>query len=355
MRPFRAWASPSSSWWRWAETGATLLGLLLGSAISAAVGLLLIQWIVARTRLTEDAAIGAVLGAVLRLRHRAADGDPVDVIGAAGGARGLPPGIDGRDAAAGRDRHPCGRRAGACPDLGLRRPMTLVSFDADFATAAGYNVSRIDLMMMASVLVVTVIGLKVVGLVLIVALLIIPPVAARFWTDQVGPHDLDFGRHRRRFGLCRRGVSRPPLRTFRPDRSSSSSRRPSSLRRCSSRRCAGLRPRRCSSGTSRRGCTSGRACWRSPGRSRSARPTPCACCSAKTLSAPDGVPTDAGRAAAAKVSRDERRWEIARQIHQDAGLTGRYDGLTPIEDVFTADEIRRFRPADRPARAVGGA
>jgi hypothetical protein len=31
-----------------------------------------------------------------------------------------------------------------------------------------------------------VIGLKVVGLVLIVALLIIPPVAARFWTDQVG-------------------------------------------------------------------------------------------------------------------------------------------------------------------------
>jgi manganese/zinc/iron transport system permease protein len=32
----------------------------------------------------------------------------------------------------------------------------------------------------------------------------------------------------------------------------------------------------------------------------------------------------------------------ARQIHQDAGLTGRYDGLTPIEEVFTADEIREF-------------
>jgi manganese/zinc/iron transport system permease protein len=48
------------------------------------------------------------------------------------------------------------------------------------------RVSRIDLLMMLAVLVVTVIGLKVVGLVLIVALLIIPPVAARFWTDQVG-------------------------------------------------------------------------------------------------------------------------------------------------------------------------
>jgi manganese/zinc/iron transport system permease protein len=53
---------PSSSWWRLAETGETLLGLLIGSAITAAVGLLAIQWIVARTRLTEDAAIGAVLG-----------------------------------------------------------------------------------------------------------------------------------------------------------------------------------------------------------------------------------------------------------------------------------------------------
>ena len=65
----------------------------------------------------------------------------------------------------------------------LRRPMTLVSFDADFATAAGYRVSRIDLMMMLAALVVTVIGLKVVGLVLIVALLIHPagrgPVSGR--------------------------------------------------------------------------------------------------------------------------------------------------------------------------------
>ena len=41
-------------------------------------------------------------------------------------------------------------------------------------------------MMMLAALVVTVIGLKVVGLVLIVALLIIPPVAARFWTESVG-------------------------------------------------------------------------------------------------------------------------------------------------------------------------
>jgi manganese/zinc/iron transport system permease protein len=68
----------------------------------------------------------------------------------------------------------------------------------------------------------------------------------------------------------------------------------------------------------------------------------------------DGVPTDAGRAAAAKVSRDERRWDIARQIHQDAGLTGRYNGLTPIEDVFTMDEIREFDRRIGPPSIVEG-
>jgi manganese/zinc/iron transport system permease protein len=94
--------------------------------------------------------------------------------------------------------------------------------------------------MMASVLVVTVIGLKVVGLVLIVALLIIPPVAARFWTDQVGRMIWISGAIGGGVRDMSARRSRPPRRTFRPVRSSSSSRRPSSLRRCSSRRCAGL-------------------------------------------------------------------------------------------------------------------
>jgi len=68
---------------------------------------------------------------------------------------------------------------------------------------------------------------------------------------------------------------------------------------------------------------------------------------------PDGVPTDAGRAQAARVARDERRWDIAREIHQDAGLTGRYDGLTPIEQVFTPDEIAEFDRRLGPPVAVG--
>jgi manganese/zinc/iron transport system permease protein len=44
---------------------------------------------------------------------------------------------------------------------------------------------------------------------------------------------------------------------------------------------------------------------------------------------------------------------VAREIHQDAGLTGRYDGLTPIEQVFTADEIAEFDRRLGPPKAVG--
>src|SRR6056297_3206817 len=41
--------------------GRSLPGLLLGSALSATAGLYLVDWLSRRTRLAEDAAIGAVL------------------------------------------------------------------------------------------------------------------------------------------------------------------------------------------------------------------------------------------------------------------------------------------------------
>jgi manganese/zinc/iron transport system permease protein len=205
------------------------------------------------------------------------------------------------------------------------------------------------------VLVVTVIGLKVVGLVLIVALLIIPPVAARFWTDQVGRMIWISSAIGGGSGYVGAAISAsaPDLPTgpiivlvaaaiF-------------TLRRCSSRRCAGLQRRRC-----RQRHFKARVHQRQ-GLLALARQEPIReaytlrLLQRENLVRPDGVPTDAGRAAAAKVSRDERRWEIARQIHQDAGLTGRYDGLTPIEDVFTADEIRDFDRRIGPPVGVGGA
>lgn len=65
------------------------------------------------------------------------------------------------------------------------KEFSLVSFDREFAGAIGRPVAALDLLMMGLVLVVTIIGLQVVGMLLVVALLIIPPVAARFWTDRL--------------------------------------------------------------------------------------------------------------------------------------------------------------------------
>ena len=76
MPPCRASRWPSSSWSRWAATGAACPGCWPGSAISAAVGLLLCQLddpphAAGRGRRHRRGPVG-----VLRLRHRPADGDP---------------------------------------------------------------------------------------------------------------------------------------------------------------------------------------------------------------------------------------------------------------------------------------
>src|SRR5690606_25097215 len=58
-------------------------------------------------------------------------------------------------------------------------------FNDAFAKVDGWPVSRIDLLMMALVVLVVVAGLQAVGLILVIAMLIVPPVAARFWTDRL--------------------------------------------------------------------------------------------------------------------------------------------------------------------------
>ncbi|MEL0013284.1 MAG: metal ABC transporter permease, partial [Alphaproteobacteria bacterium] len=66
----------------------------------------------------------------------------------------------------------------------------------------------------------------------------------------------------------------------------------------------------------------------------------------------DGVATEAGRAQAARILRDERRWEIARQIHRDEAVINRQDILRPIEDVLTRDEIAEIDRRIGPPEAV---
>lgn len=67
----------------------------------------------------------------------------------------------------------------------LFKELKILCFDEEFAAAQGWPVLVLDITLTGLVVAVTVIGLKSVGI-LMVALLITPPTAARFWTQSLG-------------------------------------------------------------------------------------------------------------------------------------------------------------------------
>jgi manganese/zinc/iron transport system permease protein len=165
--------------------GRSLPVLLAGAAVSGVLGSLAIQAITRYTRLHEDAAIGIVLsvffGAGVVLLSLAQSGH-------AGSAAGLNRFIYGQTAAmTPADATLMGGIALSAVlfVLALGKELALVCFDDGFARAGGWPVGRLDLVIMALLVVVTAGGLQAVGLLLVIALLIIPPVAARFWTDRL--------------------------------------------------------------------------------------------------------------------------------------------------------------------------
>lgn len=66
------------------------------------------------------------------------------------------------------------------------KELKAVCFDAGFAAGQGWPTKSIDFGLMALVCVCTVVGLPAVGVVLMVAMLVIPGAAARFWSDRLG-------------------------------------------------------------------------------------------------------------------------------------------------------------------------
>ena len=327
--------------------GRNLLGLLLGSAVSAGIGLLVVEWIARRTRLAEDAAIGAVLSVFFGLGIVLLT---VIQTMSRGKQAGLESFLLGSTAGMLFQDAVVIAAGGALSVLAvflLRRPMTLVAFDAEFAAASGTDVRRIDLAMMGLVMAVTVIGLKLVGLILIVALLIIPPVTARFWTDRTADVIWIAGLVGGVSGYLGAALSAsaPKLPTgpiivlvcfalfvlsllFAPNRGVLA---------------ALFRHRRFQHRVHRR-----------QGLLALAHGEPILDPLTLTVLRRDGliradrVATRKGEAQAAKTLRDEKRWEIAREIHQSDAISGRYDGLTSIEAVLTRDEIadidRRIGP-----------
>lgn len=327
--------------------GRNLVGLLLGSAVSAGIGLFLVEWIARRTRLAEDAAIGAVLSVFFGLGIVLLT---VIQTMSAGKQAGLESFLLGSTAGmlfADAVIIAIGGALAVLTVFALRRPMTLVAFDPEFAAASGVNVRRIDLAMMGLVMAVTVIGLKLVGLILIVAMLIIPAVTARFWTDRTDRVVWIAGVLGGVAGYVGAAISAsaPDLPTGPIIVLVSFALFAVSLL-CAPNRgllAALVRQRRFQIRVHRRQGLLSLA----RGELVFDRLTLAVLRRAKLIR-PDGVATEDGKAQAAKALRDEKRWEIARQIHPDMGIVGRYDGLTPIEAVLTDDEIgeidRRIGP-----------
>lgn len=166
-------------------TGKWLPGLLLGALISGVIGVVWILGIVHLTRIKEDAALGTVLSVLFGLG--------IGVLGVVqsmgtGHAAGLESFIYGKTASMlARDVLLIVMVAGVVVVLCglLFKEFRLLCFDADSAGAQGRPVLWLDVTMMAMVVAVTVVGLQAVGLILIIALLVIPPAAARFWTEHL--------------------------------------------------------------------------------------------------------------------------------------------------------------------------
>lgn len=331
--------------------GRNLGGLLAGSAMTATLGLFLVAWIAARTRLSEDAAIGAILSVffgigivLLTVIQSMSSGRQAGLEGFLLGATASMVFQDAVLIAV-------GGIVTALVTLLLRRPLMLVAFDADYATTSGYNIGRIDFATMALTMAVTVIGLKIVGLIMVVALLIVPAATARFWTERVGRVVWIASAIGALAGYLGAAISAsaPALPTGPIVVLVSSAMFVFSLL---------FSPLR---GVAAACCQH----WQFQQRVH-LRQGLLALARAEVIHDAltlttlrragyirrDGVATEDGRAQAAKAARDEHRWEIARQIHQDTALTGRYDRLTPIEAVFTRDEIAEFDRTIGKPRAV---
>lgn len=165
--------------------GKSMLWLLLGATASGLLGVFVILVIRNQTRLKEDAALGIVLSVFF--------GAGVALMGViqqmdSGHAAGLDGFIYGKTAsmrAADAQLITIASLIAIVGCLLLFKEFRLLCFDEGFAGARGFPVVALDVALMAMVVLVTIVGLQAVGLVLVIALMVIPAAAARFWTQSM--------------------------------------------------------------------------------------------------------------------------------------------------------------------------
>jgi len=165
--------------------GKWLPGLLIGATVTGLAGVGLVQAIRRHSRVKDDAAMGLVLsvffglGAAILVMVQS-------VPGAA--AAGLETFIYGKPASIVLQDFvliAVVAVVATVTSVLLQKELTLLCFDEAFAESQGWPVNLLDAVMLAMVAAVTVVGLQAVGLILIIAFLITPAAAARFWTENL--------------------------------------------------------------------------------------------------------------------------------------------------------------------------
>lgn len=160
-----------------------LLVLIIGAGISALIGAFLIQWVTSSSRISEDSAMGMVLSVfygfgimLLTIANRSAGGNQ----------SGLDNFIYGQAAAM--------VRSDVITMLILAILVLLVVFigfkewkiylfDKQFAQGLGLSIRGMNTLYTIVLVTTIVIGIQAVGVILMAALLIIPAVSARYWTQ----------------------------------------------------------------------------------------------------------------------------------------------------------------------------
>jgi manganese/zinc/iron transport system permease protein len=159
--------------------------LLLGAAIAGWISMISMDFIVRRSRISEDTAIGLVLSVffglgILLLTHIQSTGDASQ---------------------SGLDKFLFGQAASLVTNdvivfgsvsvlliatiFVLFKEFKITSFDPDFARAVGFPVHALELVLTTLLVFAVVVGFQAVGVVLMAAMLITPAAAARYWTNKL--------------------------------------------------------------------------------------------------------------------------------------------------------------------------
>lgn len=159
--------------------------LIVGAAVTGTLGALSVMALRRWTPLKEDAALGIVLSvffafgmALLSLVQQTESGNAA---GIEGFLYGNTAGIVAQDAF---------WIAILCGSVTLvlllvRKELQLLCFDSSYAAAQGWPTLALDLLLMACTLWVVTMGTTIVGVLLIVAMIVIPPAVARLWSDRL--------------------------------------------------------------------------------------------------------------------------------------------------------------------------